>query len=359
MNIHDFKNEIASINASSWGYGNEILYLMAKTPADLNNKAKLTGAIWLIGRAYAASPQRRSYGTTENREGYINASGKTPKDRPIWPVRTQNDGREGFFDEIAREMLERMEEDATFQGFLENEDLKNAPYAFDRSPADVQKLTDAILAVLKYNLLLSQALEAFDDVPASHLFGGDGVYCSNHISFSSKFLHFFFPQRVFIIDNFARDGGKNLFNGNETDEKKIRGFYDAPTLTSDIFGNDVYKEFKNEDVKRIYQTISTDPAIVAIEALYGARVRSAASTSGDNANVKDYIEHCIRSYLLGVYISQNGIVPIDQITSDPSYSVRSMPRLTDAIFLNVKARITDVMKDHYDSIKRIYGVSYL
>ena len=61
LSIEGFNKELEKINANSWGYGNEILYLMAKDPQDLTDKAKLAGAIWLIGRAYAASPQRRSY----------------------------------------------------------------------------------------------------------------------------------------------------------------------------------------------------------------------------------------------------------------------------------------------------------
>ncbi|MBO5714896.1 MAG: hypothetical protein J6S23_00695 [Clostridia bacterium] len=358
MNTAQFNEELKNINATSWGYGNEILYCMAKDPNDLTDKDKLSGAIWLIGRAYAASPQRRSYGTMKNTVGYINSVGKTLAECPIWPVRTQNDGREGFFDEIADEMQKLINNDAELNKLIKDYSKNPTAYLYDCSEFDIEKLIESIGIVLNYNLFLSESLEKFDEVPKGNTFNGSNVYCSNHISFASKFLHFYFPNRVFIIDNFAREGGKLLFNGNIT--TKLRTFYDAPTSASNIFEADVYKEFLKKKEKSIATKIIDNPIICRLGRVYDNRTRSANAVSGDNSTVKDYIEHCVRSYLLGCYITQKTeITPINQIKYGCSYVLESMPRLTDAIFLNIKAPLSAVIARHYSSIKRIYKVKYM
>lgn len=358
MDIEKFNDELKKINNRSWGYGNEILYLMAWEPGDLTDKDKLSGAIWLIGRAYAASPQRRSYGVTENNVEYINLEGKTPTKCPIWPVRTQNDGREGFFDEIAGEMKQYIESDEVFKNLIKNQ----TAYSYDRSDSDIDLLVESIIAVLRFNIFLSKSLEKFDGVPENNGFEIKEVYykvyCSNHISFASKFLHFYFPNRIFIIDNYARDGGKLLFN-----ENKSSAFYDAPKQGSDAFEDDIHKHFSASDVKGIYDKIydktSRKPEIAKIYETYNERARNANTSSEDNFTVRDYIEHCIRSYLLGCHIKAKGISPINQIKYTGNYTVESMPRLTDSVFLNIKAPISDKVKDYYVRLKEIYDISYI
>ena len=101
MELNDFIEAIREKNDASYSYGNDVLYRMGKDMSTFSDKQKLAGAIWLIGRAYAASPLRRSYGTIKNTIGYTDFNGKQPDKRPIWIPKTQNDGREGFFDEIA------------------------------------------------------------------------------------------------------------------------------------------------------------------------------------------------------------------------------------------------------------------
>ena len=243
MNIIEFNTELKKINDSSWGYGNEILYCMAQNSHDLTDKDKLAGAIWLIGRAYAASPQRRSYGTMEdNLLGYIKTDGKLASKCPIWPVRTQNDGREGFFDEISANIIANLD----FEGWMSSHSRFSEPYKYDCLATDINKLTKSIIAVLQFNILLSKALEKFDEVPQKNVFGKYRVFCSNHISFSSKFLHFYFPHTVFIIDNFARDGGKLLFDGYNTN--KPRGLYEPHNAKANPFEKTIYDEFNKAAV---------------------------------------------------------------------------------------------------------------
>ena len=367
MDTIKFNDELNEINKKSYGYGNEILYLMAQDPKDLQEQDKLAGAMWLIGRSYAASPQRRSYGTMINTIGYKNLSGILTDKCPIWPVRTQNDGRENFFDDIAHYITEDIAIDIAnelqrdnkpFFGELEGEISLLDKYDYDKLSKDYDKLIDSICLVLEFNLLLSKALENFDDVPKSHVFSSEKVYCSNHISFASKFLHFYFPHRVFIIDNFAREGAKCLFNGYSTSNPLA--FYDFPSKVSDSFDIEIYEEFSKKDMKKIYSTIVKNRKIGTVIHEYNNRLRNKASTTEDNATIKDYIEHCIRSYLLGCYIvTKAKITPINQIKYGKTYSLESMPRLTDAVFLNIKSDLSPAEKDYLDNIKLIYGVTYI
>ena len=262
MNIREFNEELKNIHDSSWGYGNEILYCMTKDSNDLQDKDKLAGAIWLIGRAYAASPQRRSYGKTATGEKYKN-SNSDEVIRPIWPVKTQNDGREEFFNEIAKNINTDYLLD-----LIKKYDCKSTRYCFSEFPSkknnysiydvDRERLIASIVAVLSFNKSLSAAIEIFDrvDLLPNHTFEGESVSCNNHISFSSKFLHFYFPNLVFIIDNFAYNGGALLFNGSEAKTKR-RYIYTPPTDTA-YFAGDIYDEFSQETVKKLFVNISKE-----------------------------------------------------------------------------------------------------
>ena len=268
MNITEFNTELNNINKSSWGYGNEILYCMAQNSRDLTDKDKLAGAIWLIGRAYAASPQRRSYGTmNDNSSKYTKVDGKLASKCPIWPVRTQNDGREGFFDEIAANIIANSD----FQVWMNCHSDFSASYKYDRSNMDIDALIKSIIAVLQFNILLSKALEKFDEVPKNNQFANYRVFCSNHISFSSKFLHFYFPHTVFIIDNFAREGGKLLFGGYNS--KKLRGLYESTTVKANPFDESVYNEFNKQEVSDICGRITNNSTIKNINTEYDTRIQ--------------------------------------------------------------------------------------
>ena len=113
-------------------------------------------------------------------------------------------------------------------------------------------------------------------------------------------------------------------------------------------------------MKKIYSTIVKNRKIGTVIHEYNNRLRNKASTTEDNATIKDYIEHCIRSYLLGCYIvTKAKITPINQIKYSKTYSLTSMPRLTDAVFLNIKSDLSPAEKDYLDNIKLIYGVTYI
>ena len=350
MDIIQFNEELNNINKNSWGYGNEILYYMAKDPNDLKDKDKLAGAIWLIGRAYAASPQRRSYGKTKTGKKYKNFDGKDVT-RPIWPVKTQNDGREGFFDDIAKNT------DISCLDTLIKKS-NSFSYKFDllinNNSSDKQLLIDSIVAVLSFNKSLRAAIEVFDGVDqlVDHMFDGEYVSCNNHISFVSKFLHFYFPKIVFIIDNFAYNGGCYLFNGSENEPKR-RNFNIPPTKT-EYFNQVVYDNLPKSHIKNLVDDITKNVKKSLDFRVEGDSKNINNVDSDDQLEGKHYIEHCVRSYLIGCYLTQKKIIPINQMKCFPNIQIQSMPRLTDAIFLNIKKALTPKEEAYQKSLEETF-----
>lgn len=292
MDYQGFLAAVRSLNKSSYFYGNEVLYRMA-AESDIKDPDQLAGTMWLIGRSYAASPQRRSYGTDKETN---------------WPVRSDNDGRDQFFASIARHIVDN--EDLSFLEELEES------ICFDNSDGDKAQLTTSIKAVLDFNAILSKAIQEFDFAP-------DDETCNDHISFCSKFLHFYFPNSVFIIDTYARNGGINLYNPSSV------GYICSPERTdtynalmmqkdSDYFISDLYKHFQRAEVTRL-----------------SAKIADGAELA-DKAEAKEYINHCVRSYLLGCKLKDT-IEPNDGLAGKGLWS---MPRLIDTVFLNIKGKLT-------------------
>ena len=334
LTLDKFKEKLIELNEASWSYGNEVLYKIALDPKDIQDKKKLEGTIWLIGRAYAASPQRRSYGTTTNNIGYVNLNGdKNLKTRPIWPVKTQNDGREGFFGEIANNF-----DTSCIDGLIKDYHTKNLEYKFDLSDSDMKLLNTSINAVLSFNEKLSESIELFDQVPS-----GSDFKCNNHVSFSSKFLHFYFPNIIFIIDSFACNGGCAIFNGDEDNHKR---YIETPANKEDYFKNEIYKEFQKLEINKIRLKITISPS----EDPEKDEIKE--NDDGDNIKAANYINHCIRSYLMGCFLKNNGINPISYIKGKTDF--RPMPRLTDTIFLNIKKELTKKEKDYQDLLDNIF-----
>lgn len=376
MNTEDFYNELKNISKTSYGYGNEILYKMGEKPTDLKNKEKLSGAIWLIGRSYAASPQRRSYGTFKYDE-----NGKQ-ESRAKWPVKTQNDGREGFFDDIAGNL--NLESLAIFRDLIENYHEKNLCYKFKNltitrrenktktldtcsiDEDDKKLLIESITAVLAFNKVLGEALEKFDEVPDTKKYKNErygaeyDVKCNSHISFASKFLHFYFPNIIFIIDNFAYNGASALLSGNISDKQR---YIVVPPTDKKYFEQDVYDRLEEfgfcSDVVR---KLSSDIKKEVIEKLNDLFPKNTANDLGehttDSSSVSDdnkldgshYISHCVKSYLMGVFAKENTIEPAKCIKEEPTFCPAS--RLTDAIFLNIKKPLTETEKNKQDELKK-------
>ncbi len=292
MDHQGFLNAVQNLNENSYFYGNEVLYKMA-SDSDLQNKDRLAGMMWLIGRSYAASPQRRSYGTDKESN---------------WPVRSDNDGRDQFFASVASDIVKNND--------LKFADLKEA-ILFDNSDTDKKRLATSIKTVWQFNTILSGAIQTFDYAP-------EDESCNDHISFCSKFLHFYFPHAVFIIDTYAMNGGINLYNPSS------RGYICDPgrpetynalkmqNATDYYFTEDVYKNFQKAEVTKLAKKIE------------------AQADLSNEPEAKTYINHCVRSYLLGCYL-KGKIKPSDELAGKGFWS---MSRLTDTVFLNIKGKMT-------------------
>ena len=366
MKLNEFINKIKEINDNSWGYGNEILYLMGKDINALNDPQKLAGAIWIIGRSYAASPQRRSYGNSnKNINDYAKIS-KGKKTRPIWPVKTQNDGREGFFDKIAKDLnisclnyLLKNYNNSLSYSFsypTKKNEVKKESKIKDLLGKDRELLIKSIAAVLSFNSALSKSIEAFDDVPSSRKYDGNDIKCNNHISFASKFLHFYFPNLIFIVDGFACNGGKALFSVRKNDKKYII----TPADDDHYFEAEIYDNFKNDTVKAIVdditQEIAKEPGVSITRSKSKSNIdqKNESNENGGDEEIEgtDYISHCVRSYLLGAFLKSYHIDPKPCIETDKTF--QPMPRLTDAVFLNIKKELTPKEKANQKALQELY-----
>ncbi len=167
--------------------GNELLY---KFCADTNHwldKDFLSAQIWLIGRSYAASPERRSY------------KGKK--------IENKGDGTDKFYDKLSEELLN----DKEYEELIEHlKTLKDEQYSLTEEDKDIEILKEAIKSVVIFNRLLRKAIKHVDNTDDDSL--------NNFISFSSKFLHFYMPNVIFIIDSFS----KKTLNSENYEKPKFK-----------------------------------------------------------------------------------------------------------------------------------------
>ena len=283
MDYQGFLTAVQDLNNNSYFYGNQVLYKMA-AESHIEDQDQLAGMMWLIGRSYAASPQRRSYAKK-------------------WPVRSDNDGRDQFFSYVANALK------------LPNLLAKDDCIRFKTPNEDIKLLTDSIRMVLQFNLSLSKAIEKFDNAP-------DGIHCTNHISFCSKFLHFYYRNAVFIIDSYAQAGATHLFGGYNAN--KLKYICEPVDRNTDYFDETVYKQFPKKKANDLEKCIEGNLADVLAQ--YKDRKQE---------NAKAYVKHCVRSYLLGCKLKEEKVIPSAQLAGE---KFQSMPRLVDTVFLNIKGK---------------------
>lgn len=246
------------------GVGNQTLYKLCSGDNALNKLTDydvLAAQLWLIGRSYAASPERRYYGQKIN-----------------WT--NSGNGLDTYFDLLAEELLknryDKLKEIATLLA-------DNGAYQLTENPPeyDLNILTNVIDAVLSFNRLLKEAQFSVDNE--------DLIACGtnmetlknnqrNMISFSSKFLHFHFPNTVFIFDSVTKGHFKGCGNPYEF-------------TFCDNAGN------KTSAVK-IYKKDVTD--LIKLLKL---------NTSEISDKEKEYVQHCVREYLLAkaIYKIDNSV----------------------------------------------------
>lgn len=241
-----FTDDEIKIFKKSYGLGNDILYNLCndmplgkiinssgesffKYDNEYPAEEALAAQMWLIGRSYAASPERRNYNIENNKNN----------DEKL-KLSSSGDGLDTYFDLLANELLEKIKGDKDLINALEK---LNCKYNFDEdkliSDSDKETLKESINVVLKFNELLKETrflidkndiedyinnkLKDLSKINIKNLWQEDET---NSLSFCSKFLHFHYPNTVFIMDHITeghfKGRGKELkFKFNNKTESCI------------------------------------------------------------------------------------------------------------------------------------------
>ena len=166
MYIKQLADKIDEIIVNEVSFGNKLLYAMCvnKEGQEWVNVSRLADKLWLVGRAYTASPERRFTNKEKNPNDY------------------HGDGTGMFFEKVANNIIQTK--------------------SYEHIVSSVQRLKK-----LEFNAMLKIALQQFDESCGAH---HDKKEYKNHISFCSKFLHFHAPHNIFILDYFTEKGAKTL-----------------------------------------------------------------------------------------------------------------------------------------------------
>ena len=173
---------------------NKVLYRLCK---DKNKYTWGNGhffgeKIWLIGRSYAASPERR----------YVKKSGFTDK----LELDNVGDGTGKYFEEIGNYIVK----DSRYERLISMAKVLQTGYKFDGSSADLELLGKSIEIVELLNQMVKDASREYDSKYNPKIV--NSVNYKNQISFCSKFLHFHCPHTVFIIDHFTQEASHLLLS---------------------------------------------------------------------------------------------------------------------------------------------------
>ena len=184
--------------------GNKTLYALCKKYPLYGNHSEdaLSGQIWLIGRSYAASPERRHYW-----------SGKANDKKTINAGQGGN-GLDTFFKSLAQEKLN----DSEFKEIIHFiKDNRKKHYYFKYSKKDIELLLQVGNIVNSFNDVLKKAIKKVDkNVMEAH----PDAEINNFISFSSKYMHFQLKNIVFIKDSIS--AAHLLKMGIKADNEKLK-----------------------------------------------------------------------------------------------------------------------------------------
>ena len=257
-------------------YGNQILYDMCQKGSMLHDD-ELADEIWLIGRSYAASPERR-FSKKEKNNTFKRGTGT------------------GDYFRFVAEYLVACSE---YQNLCSKIKLLYG-YDFNGQKQDLDNLCFSIQCVSQLNELIKTASRKYDEKHNAQIALSANTIYKNQISFCSKFLHFQAPDTIFIIDHYTYDGGGTLFSTQCRRSLQLYNTAITPLIRS-IFDK------KQKDIFSPYP-------------LFGITKH----------NMEGYIQHCQRSYTMGCVLKA-----IEQYYAISKASVVTYPRLTDIIFQNV------------------------
>lgn len=173
----DFISIAKEINENNYTYSNEILYtacggvsiLPLPENATREKIDKLSSVILLVGRAYAASPERRK------------------------GAKKVNDGMSTFFDSIAKNIVNNSRY-AHWRNKVVT--IAASTYEYDGGQSDYKLLEESKNCVIILNEMLREAIGKFDEKN-----GLDDE--KNCISFCTKLLHFIVPHIFYIKDGIS------------------------------------------------------------------------------------------------------------------------------------------------------------
>ena len=271
-------------------FGNQILYDMCdpnKNP--WGDVTRLADKIWLIGRSYAASPERRYY-RKKNESG---------ADEGRTEPQTRGDGTGKYFQETA----EILRQDKRYSGLAAGLQALT-PLRFDGGAEDIKRLKQGIVCVALFNEMLKAASEQYDREHNAGIY--ESLVYRNQISFCSKFLHFHVPYSIFIIDPFTKEGGRFLCS---TRPQNNAGLEDCAIVID----------------KAVREAVN------ACFPQFKISLESIDTEVGDDAKgaVEEYIAHCLRSYRFGCFLH-------DKLDLSPNNAACSFPRMIDSLFQRVK-----------------------
>lgn len=279
MNINNEKigKIIDYIASEECSFGNKLLYDICKDidGQKWDNTKTLADKIWLIGRAYTASPERRI------------SNGK---------VKKTGDGTGDYFREVAKYIHNNCNIKK------ETVDLLNGNYKFDFSDSDIALLICTIKSVEKFNDAVKKANIKYDEYLIE-----ESSY-KNQISFCSKFLHFHFPDTVFIIDSFSQAAASYMFSNITSSNKK----------SIKIENWDI--SISKDEIKELLEECTEN----SIMAKFKSDLYNQAAFSKP---IEEYANHCIRAYKIAC-IFKNRL-------GDKSNKI-SYPRMVDTLLLNIK-----------------------
>lgn len=305
------------ILSRGYGIGNDVLYKLCedfplekicKNPNDTisedkikswivtsdNNKGytmvnALAAQMWLIGRSYAASPERRDYG-----------------EKFDWD--NSGNGLDSYFELLAMRLLNKHEDNDRYnyhndlQAIVEKlSKIENEQK--EQLEIDKDSLQISVAAVLSFNRLLKKARFAVDRSEIIRIKGfvdetdeSLGEFENkqkNMLSFCSKFLHFHFPHAVFIMDSITF-GNFSHCNSKKNSSKSFAFYYQGKDGVSEI-------KFTKIAINTIGKYLDEK---MIVENIVGSNKKNDQFYT--DKSERDYVKHCIHEYLLaGMLIKAN------------------------------------------------------
>lgn len=303
MSITGFKElyEVTDLLTAGASFGNETLYGMCRN-ANLRDPRHLADLIWIIGRAYAASPERRTYGFERDENGKILTNGN--KRVHLAKAKSSADGKGDYFFAIAEYITGQEAFEKLFNIIFEIRDLSLtfASPIFTEAEGervysdDIKLLAKGVAAVYLFNNLIRRASEDFDEVTPGSPEWEKGARCKNQISFCSKFLHFHCRNIVYIIDQYSLIGGKvavpsqnlgklPLFKpGRDMDDRPIK------VCKGTISGYDEVRDGLKTEFKKIVTIDRAEQETVE------------ARDTEDEEKFDSYLDHVSRAYCTARYL---------------------------------------------------------